>query len=81
MSSSKCAYCGEEMVQNGWLDLCQRQCFYGLRELLVAYNSGPDEIPDPRIISYFTKNPESGHSFGDEKKILAFVAANKVLTE
>ena len=81
MSSSKCAYCGEEIVQNGWLDLCQRQCFYRLRELLVAYNSSPDEIPDPRIVAYFTKNPESGHSFGDEKKILAFIAANKVSTE
>ena len=73
-SQTACTYCGKQMVQNGWADLCQRQCYYGLSELLTKYNSGPDEIPDPRIVVYFTKNPESGHSFNDEK-ILAFVSA------
>lgn len=68
------------MIQNGWKDLCHRRCYYGMCDLITAYNSEPDEIPDPRIVTYFTMNPESGHSFDDEK-ILAFVAATMAPTE
>jgi hypothetical protein len=71
--SLACTYCGTQMFQNGWRDLCNRQCYYGICELLRRYNSGLDAIPDPRIVAYFTKNPNSGHQF-DDKKILTFIA-------
>ena len=60
-----CAFCGNTAEQNGWVDLCNRKCFYGLNDLLCDFSS--QILPDERCIKYFTKHPTSEHSFNSEK--------------
>ena len=66
---STCAYCGEKYDDDGsWQNLCDRRCYYGLTNLLEAYNkSNGDVQPDPRLVAYFTLNSDVTHSFCDDK--------------
>jgi hypothetical protein len=59
----KCIYCDKTSPYWGWKDLCDRRCYYGLCDLLEAYESEKVAEPDPRIVTYFTKNPNPSHSF------------------
>jgi hypothetical protein len=75
-TSFVCILCGSANAETwGWVDLCHRGCFHNMRELLNAYIDGTAEVPDQRVVEYFTKNPETEHAF-DTTKILAFIAAN-----
>ena len=61
--SVKCIYCDKISPYWGWTDLCNRTCYYGLCDLLEAYETGSVTEPDHRIVTYFTKNPKPTHSF------------------
>ena len=63
----KCIYCGIVSTCTGWSNLCDRRCYYNLKDLLFDYESGSIETPDPRIVEYFTLNPDPSHSFFFEK--------------
>jgi len=80
MSSSTafvCMFCGVANAEtDGWADLCDRRCFYNMRELLNAYEGGTVDVPDQKVVDYFTKNPNPGHAF-ETTKTLAFIAAKK----
>ena len=67
-----CIYCSKTSICSGWVSLCNRGCYYGICDLLYLYNDGKVSEPDPRIVEYFTKYPESYHLFSD-KKILAYI--------
>jgi hypothetical protein len=70
-----CIYCKKTSPYWGWTDLCNRTCYYGLCELLEAYESGSVAEPDSRIVSYFTKNPKPSHSF-IFNKLAIYIKAN-----
>jgi hypothetical protein len=70
-----CIYCKKTSPYWGWTDLCNRTCYYGLSDLLEAYESGSVAEPDPRIVTYFTKNPEPAHSF-IFNKLAAYIKNN-----
>ena len=67
MPDQACMYCGRTSKYRGWESLCDRSCYYGLSELLQMYENEKVNIPDQRIIAYFTKYPEPSHSFVFEK--------------
>jgi len=69
-----CMYCDKTSPYWGWTDLCNRTCYYGLCELLESYESGSTVEPDPRIVIYFTKNPQPSHSF-IFKKLAIYIKA------
>jgi len=59
----KCYYCSKVTKYRGWDNLCNRQCYYGLSNLLYDYEKGNVLEPDPRIVEYFTKYRVPTHSF------------------
>jgi len=68
-----CIYCEKiDIDYKGWDSLCNRTCYYGITDLLTKYNNGEVSEPDPKIIKYFTKHPDSSHSFFSEK-ILSYL--------
>lgn len=72
-----CIYCEKENVDyTGWESLCNRQCYYGLSALVDKYNEKEEFEPDPKIVKYFTVNPEPTHSFSSEK-ILKYIKDKK----
>ena len=60
----KCIACGKTGKPNGWDSLCNRVCYYTLRELFGSFENGQ---PDPRLVEYCTKYRKLTHSFNDEK--------------
>jgi len=59
---------------SGWKDLCHRGCFYDMCNLLDAYESGRVVIPDPRVVDYFTRNPDGGgHGFGEPVRTIMYI--------
>jgi hypothetical protein len=63
----RCIYCSKTKVYSGWDNLCDRRCYYGLSELINAYENGVHTIPDGRVVLYFTKYPKPSHSFCFDK--------------
>jgi hypothetical protein len=80
MSSSTafvCMFCGVANAETwGWVDLCDRGCFHDMLALSNSYEDGIVDVPDKKIVDYFTKNPDPGHAF-QTAKTLAYIAANK----
>ncbi len=59
-----CAVCGCCTEGSGWKDLCSRRCYRDMGDLLYAYENWDVDEPDPRVVDYFTKNPDGGnHAF------------------
>jgi len=56
-----CTYCGKTSPSCGWQGLCNRQCYYGLCELIEAYDH--TNVLDQRVIEYFLFHPKTSHSF------------------
>lgn len=72
-----CMFCGVANAETwGWVDLCDRSCYFDMRALLNAYEDGTVDVPDNKVVGYFTKNPDPGHAF-ETTKILAYIAAKK----
>ena len=80
MSSSTafvCMFCGVANAETwGWVDLCDRGCFHDMLALSNSYEDGIVDVPDQKIVDYFTKNPDPGHAF-QTTKTLAYIAASK----
>ena len=73
-----CYACGSQYEVNGWAGLCDRGCYYDLRELHYDYESGSVATPDPRVVAYFTAYPDGGgHLFADPDRILAYIATQQ----
>jgi hypothetical protein len=69
-----CFACGAHYEEWGWMDLCDRRCYYTMSDLLYAYESYQVAIPDQRLVRYFTRNPDGGgHSFFPQR-IFAYIA-------
>ena len=83
VSNQTCGYCGEKGEYNGWENLCDRSCYYGLSNLLYKYESftDPSVIPDPRLVDYFTKyvevEPQHSFIFNKLKKYLYLLDLKK----
>ena len=73
----RCIYCDTYSQHNGWISLCNRNCYYGLCDLLESYEGGEVSKPDSRIVKYFTMHPEPSHSFFHEK-ITKYIMKNKI---
>ena len=72
-----CMFCGTANDELwGWVDLCDRKCFRDMRDLANPYECGTVDVPDQKVVDYFTKNPDPGHAF-ETTRILAYIAANK----
>lgn len=66
-----CTMCGRNASGSGWTDLCSRSCYYDLRELLSAYETGAVDVPDERVSAYFRANPDGGgHWFVPDRILL-----------
>lgn len=63
----KCIACGKTGKPNGWDSLCNRVCYYTLRELFASFENDQVAQPDPRVIEYCKKYNTLTHSFNDEK--------------
>ncbi len=72
--SMVCYACGKTHDEGGWVGLCDRGCYYDMCSLLIEYESGRTDEPDPRIVHYFTDFPDGGgHSFNQDR-ILRYIA-------
>ena len=73
--SFTCIACATVVPEpSGWKDLCNRGCYYDMGDLLDAYESGRVDIPDPRLVEYFTRNPDGGgHGFWDPVRIILYI--------
>jgi hypothetical protein len=73
--SFTCIACAAVVPEpSGWKDLCNRGCYYDMSGLLDAYESGRVNLPDPRLVEYFTRNPDGGgHGFGDLARIIMYI--------
>ena len=73
----ECIYCEKTNTDySGWDSLCDRKCYYGIVDLLTKYNTNEVSDPDPKIVKYFTINPEPTHSFFKDK-ILSYIIKNQ----
>ena len=73
--STECTMCGADAEGSGWKDLCCRGCYYDLRELLCAYESGAVTVPDGRVVAYFSANPDGGGHWFEPEQIFAYIDA------
>ena len=73
--SFTCIACAAVVPEpSGWKDLCNRGCYYDMGELLDAYESGHVDLPDPRLVEYFTRNPDGGgHGFWNPVRIILYI--------
>lgn len=68
-----CTMCGDTADGSGWKDLCCCGCYYDLRELLYAYESGTVTVPDERVVSYFSANPDGGGHWFEPRRIFTYI--------
>jgi hypothetical protein len=71
--SSSCVVCGDE-VDDAWVDLCGRGCYYDLHTLLVDYEMGLVAEPDERIVAYIISNPDGGVHCLVPDRIFTYIA-------
>jgi hypothetical protein len=75
-----CVWCDKIHEDNGWIGLCDRTCYHGLFELHVNYESATDNaLPDPRLVTYFSRYPEPAHSFAEPKRIREYLEKTDAL--
>jgi hypothetical protein len=75
--SFTCGSCSKRCFrQTGWVELCNRSCYYTLREQiynwLILLRENPNTKPNDNLIRYFTRNPNHGHLMNDSK-ILSYI--------
>jgi len=64
-----CEFCSNVKEYRGWTGLCNRGCYYGLCDLIELYENGKVATPDQRVVVYFTKYPNTSHTFMNEKTL------------
>jgi len=75
-----CVYCSKLCEEWGWVNLCDRQCYHGLSNLLTEYElSTDDKPPDERLVTYFSRYPESPHTFVEQKRIRKYLEETDAL--
>jgi len=74
-TSFTCIACASVVPESwGWKDLCNRGCYYTMCDLLDAYETGRVGLPDPRLVEYFTRNPDGGgHWFCDPTRTILYI--------
>jgi hypothetical protein len=72
-----CIACRSSFEPSGWMDLCNRRCYYAMCDLLYDYETCKVDVPDARVVEYFTRNPDGGgHSFSPER-VFTFIASQR----
>lgn len=66
-----CSFCLEMSDCNGRTDFCSYDCFTKFGQLIQDYEQGA-QVPDPRIVEYFTARRDSSR-FGNIRKLRAFI--------
>ena len=70
----QCVWCSKIYENCGWVDLCNRGCYYELSHLHQEFEWATDDTPpDERLVTYFTRNPEPEHMFAEPIRILEYI--------
>jgi hypothetical protein len=80
-AKNQCLACSALYEPSGWVDLCNRRCYYDMCGILSDYESGKVSIPEDRVVRYFTKNPDSGGHWFEPSRIFDFIADQNHLRE
>lgn len=75
--TTKCVACSSVFEAGGWTDLCNRRCYYAMCELLIGYETGQVDVPDSRVVEYFTRNPDGGGHMFSPSRIFEYIAHMK----